>query len=108
MADRPLDPHVESALAGLEPDDLAEPPAPPSEVWDAIEAAVRAEADANPSAGAAATLSPDSQPATARRRRPTYFVAGAGGGGGAPGGGDRGGRDRHPMTPNRRSPPAPT
>ena len=64
MADRPLDPRVEAALAGLEPDDLAEPPAPPSEVWDAIEAAVRAEADADPSAGAAATLSPDSQPAT--------------------------------------------
>ena len=51
MADRTPDPRVEAALAGLEPDDLAEPPPPPPEVWDAIDAAVRAEADAGTASG---------------------------------------------------------
>ena len=60
--DELLGQRLEAALAGLEPDDLTDPPPPPPEVWDAIEAEVRAEAEAEARAAAEAEAAAPTEP----------------------------------------------
>ncbi len=77
--DELLGQRLEAALAGLEPDDLTEPPPPPPEIWDAIEAEVRAEAEAEARAAAEAEAAAPTEPVVplaARRRRASPLVLG--------------------------------
>lgn len=62
---------LEAALAGLEPDDLIDAPPPPPEIWDAIEAEVRAQAAAEAVTPAEAVV-----PLVPRRRRASPLVLG--------------------------------
>jgi hypothetical protein len=78
--DELLGQRLEAALEGLEPADLDEPPPPPPEVWDAIEAEVRAEAEADASVAAedeaAAAPAEPVVPLAPRRRRASPLVLG--------------------------------
>jgi Anti-sigma-K factor rskA len=76
--DELLGQRLEAALAGLEPDDLIEPPPPPPEIWDAIEAEVRAEAEAEARAAAEAeaTASAGHVVPLAPRRRASPLMLG--------------------------------
>jgi Anti-sigma-K factor rskA len=76
--DELLGQRLDAALAGLEPDDLTEPPPPPPEVWDAIEAAVRAEAGGEIAEAQAEAAAPAETvvPLAPRRRRASPLVLG--------------------------------